>query len=94
LALVTFGFLIIDMMIRICVELNYFNFHWGCSGAAYGEHRDSSQSCVLGSFMFWCDLFSTGGMLFEISFFNKQYYETVDVEITLNKDGVPVSIIK
>ena len=82
--MVTFGFFVIDMTLRIFVEPNYFDIRWCCRGGSEGGH------CSLGSFMFWCDLASTGVILYDVSFINKARYQIVDVEIEL-EDGMQVS---
>jgi len=81
--MVTFGFFVIDMTLRIFVEPNYFDIRWCCRGGSEGGH------CSLGSFMFWCDLASTGVILYDVSFINKARYQIVDVEIEL-EDGMQV----
>lgn len=86
LSSVTFAFFIIDIAIRICVEPNYFNFNWCCCSPPYSEQN---YTCVVGSFMFWCDLLSTGAVLYEIPLITSKHYETMDVQIRLD-DGLPV----
>lgn len=92
LSTITFAFFIMDMTIRIIAEPNYFNFElcWypHAGGGFYGgENIDSSNSgssCVLGGFMFWCDLVSTGALLNDISLVNQHHYGVEDVEWIFN----------
>jgi hypothetical protein len=44
-----------------------------------------------GSFNFWCDLISSVGFLWDISFINKMEFSMHSVSIVLNEYGIPVS---
>jgi hypothetical protein len=97
LATITFAFFVLDMTIRIIAEPHYFQVGSSSTigGGAYsgsgGGGGESSKDClVLGSFMFWCDLVSTGVILYDISYINKGHYGVVDVDIQLNESGIPV----
>jgi hypothetical protein len=96
LSTITFAFFVLDMTIRIIAEPNYFHFHVGSSStntSSGGGVGESSKDClVLGSFMFWCDLVSTGVILYDISYINKGHYGIREVDIELNESGAPVSI--
>ena len=87
LAMFTFAFFLVDMTIRIFVEPNYCNISFSCCRGGY-----ESRACSLGSFMFWCDLASTGVILYEVSFINKPHYEVISVDIDLDESGLPVSM--
>ena len=86
LAMITFAFFLVDMTIRIFVEPNYCNISFACGRSGY-----ESRTCSLGSFMFWCDLASTGVILYEVSFINKPHYEVISIDIDLDDFGLPVS---
>ena len=45
----------------------------------------------IGSFMFWCDITSTGMLLYDISFINPDHYNVIQLDIELNEQGEPVS---
>ena len=46
--------------------------------------------CGIGSFMFWCDVGSTGALLFDISYINTLEYATRIIDLNLDEYGVPV----
>ena len=87
---ITFAFFILDILVRICVEPNYFNFQ--ISNAYRGSGFGETKTCSLGSFLFWCDLISTATILYEISFINKELYTESEMTIVLNENGYPVSV--
>lgn len=51
----------------------------------------SQWSCGIGSYNFWCDLISSVGFLYDISFINQSEFEMDSVYIELDRNGVPVS---
>lgn len=94
ISIVAFAFFILDMMIRIMVEPNYFNFNVCVTNRTqFAENKESSANCVLGSFIFWCDLISTATLLYDISFINKAQYQFTELHIELDANGSPVSLV-
>jgi hypothetical protein len=69
-----------DMMMRCFLEQKYMPW-CGCA----------ESKCVLGSFLFWCDLFSTLTLLYNVTYVNKLLFKTKSFHITLNELGIPVS---
>jgi hypothetical protein len=89
---ITFSFFILDILMRSCVEPHYLNLNlWSTDRGQYGDTREKNFTCVLGSFLFWCDLLSTVTLLYDISFINKAQYDVMDIQIELNENGSPVS---
>jgi hypothetical protein len=95
LRVITFCFFLVDMGFRTLAEPNYFHFHLFGTTRGSGAFsafettptttttKDSS-ACEFGSFMFWCDLVSTGVLLYDISFINANHYDVVEVDIFLD----------
>lgn len=54
------------------------------------KETDASLSFSFGSFLFWCDLVSTGSILYDLSYINPAKTGVRAVEIAL-KGGIPVS---
>lgn len=93
IATVVFSFMVLDMLIRILVDPNYFHVGLCAGGAGFGtEGKENSGTCALGSFMFWCDLVSAGTLLWDISYVNEEEYSYEDMHIQLDGNGLPVSI--
>jgi hypothetical protein len=94
LAFVTLGFCVADMILRILVEPDYFQFHIASfRGHRFGQTNgatDSNQTCSFGSFLFWCDLLSTSMILYDISWINDKHFETKVIELVLDDHGFPV----
>lgn len=94
LAFVAFGFCVMEIMLRIIAEPDYFHFGIAsCQGNRFGHvsvGNDNHTTCSFGSFLFWCDLISTGMILFDISWINKQRFELNVVEIELDEYGYAV----
>lgn len=90
LFLTMFGFFLVDIIMRMDVEPNYFVFQ------AFGRGEvslDNSCSCLdiqVGSFIFWCELIATLTLLFEISFISDTEFGIKTVDIKLNSFGAPV----
>eukprot|EP00980_Cylindrotheca_fusiformis_P031522 scaffold26496_cov113-Cylindrotheca_fusiformis.AAC.5 len=90
---VTLAFFVVDMTIRMLVDSNYFSFSLCSGGGGYGtEAKESSGTCAVGSFMFWCDLVSTMTLLWDISFVNPREFRYRDVQIQLDSNGFPVRV--
>ncbi len=94
LACITFSFCIVDMVFRILVEPDYFKVDIAsCRGSMLGHTttvNDNTSTCSFGSFLFWCDLLSTGMILFDISWINRQHFDMMVVDIKLDENGFPV----
>jgi hypothetical protein len=54
--------------------------------------RPQSWSCGIGSYNFWCDLISSIGFLYDVSFINRAEFAMHSVYIELDRIGVPVSV--
>lgn len=54
------------------------------------RHRSRSWSCGVGSYNFWCDLISSLGFLYDVSFINKKEFAITSLYIELDRIGVPV----
>lgn len=96
ISLFTFGFCVLEMALRILAETSYFQF--GISPFFQNKlysigGNDNSNICAFGSFLFWCDLVSTGVILYDISWINKGPFEQQTVEIQLDALGFPVCTI-
>jgi hypothetical protein len=93
LSLITFGFCILEMGLRIVAEPNYFQFgiasFWQSRIYIFGGN-DNNNTCSFGSFLFWCDLVSTGVLLIDISWINKKSFAEQVIEIELDSFGFPV----
>ena len=87
---VTFLFFMVDMGLRVYAEPNYFQFQFGLCWY-HNNTSFESGSCLLGSFMFWCDFISMMTLLYEISKINQGLAETPEVTIDLDDHGRPVS---
>jgi hypothetical protein len=74
-----------DMVLRLYVEPNYFNFVVCGRRSAWGR-------CHIGSFLFWCDLASTCTLLYNISWINRDLTKKWTIDLELNQLGMPVSI--
>ena len=95
LAFVTLGFCIADMLLRILVEPEYFQFGIAsCGGHMFGQTNgaanDNHHTCSFGSFLFWCDLLSTSMILYDISWINDQHFELKTITLQLDDHGFPV----
>lgn len=100
LALVTFSFCLLDIALRIISEPSYFRFGVSFGGFSNSLNRlgfnglestNKTSSCALGSFLFWCDLISTGIILYDISWVNPERYRQQSIDILLDSGGFPVS---
>jgi hypothetical protein len=95
LDMITFCFFLVDMGFRTLAEPNYFHFHL-CGttrgSGAFGAFETTptttttkdSSACEFGSFVFWCDLVSTGVLLYDVSCINANHYDVVKVAIDLD----------
>lgn len=96
LAIITFGFCLVELALRILVEPNYFQFGVaGCHSnnrSGYNLGNDNNSSCAVGSFMFWCDLVSMGVILLDVGWVNSGVDEQRTIEIELDAHGFPVRI--
>ena len=90
ISLVVFGFFVLDMIIRMMIYPNYFSISC-CNTSGANGGNDVQTGCVLGSFVFWCDLVSTITLLYDISWINEGEYNVKEVKIQLNEFGSPVS---
>ena len=81
-------FFVVDILIRIRAEPNY----WNVKLLGQGWFGESHDLCVLGTFLFWCDLLSTLTLLYDISYINKPRFSMKTMTIHLNEYGRPVSI--
>ena len=95
LALVTFGFCLVEIGLRILVEPHYFQFGMPTCGSNHNKFghtiaNDNNSSCAMGSFLFWCDLVSMGVILLDVSWINRSLQEQRTVEIDLDSLGFPV----
>lgn len=91
LFLILIGFFTVDIVMRMDVEPNYF----ACRAFGRGNTTvDESTGCMalqVGSFIFWCEVFSTLALLYEVSLINQRDFGQQTVDITLNSFGAPVS---
>jgi class 3 adenylate cyclase len=89
-------FFTLDILIRIDVEPNYFSFDLFCRRQRPQASSDLASGWMgcgsygLGSFLFWCDVVSTLTLLHEISFINRDRFDEIQINITLDSFGVPV----
>jgi len=106
LRIVTLVFFIVDMAVRCVVEEEYFMFRLCGGARKSGEpssanstapprsstsNGDAKEStCVIGSFLFWCDFLSTLSILYDLSFINNHHQYPIINTIQLNA-GIPVS---
>jgi hypothetical protein len=92
--MVALVFFTLDILIRIDVEPNYFSFDLFCRRQRPQASGDlggmGCGSCRLGSFLFWCDVISTLTLLYEISFINHNHFDELEINIRLDRFGVPV----
>ena len=86
IALVVF---LLDIIIRCYVEPQYFGFNFSGGNA---EGHSAWGAFRLCSFMFWCDLFSTATLLYDISYINKGLIDMMTIEIEIDAFGLPVRI--
>lgn len=86
IALVVFS---LDIIIRCYVEPMYFGINFSGGNA---EGPSAWGACRLCSFMFWCDLFSTVSLLYDISYINESIIDMMTIEIEIDAFGLPVSI--
>ena len=83
---ITVLFFYIDIFLRSRADTDYLKFYIcgkGCGGEQQG-------TCIVGSFLFWCDLVSTSIMLYDISYINQAHFEILTREIILASSGKPV----
>ena len=106
LRIVMLVFFIVDIAVRCVVEEEYFMFTLCGAARARSELSSAStappprsstisgdakeSTCVIGSFLFWCDFLSTLSILYDLSFLNNHHLHPVLNMIKLN-DGIPVS---
>ncbi|CAJ1936529.1 unnamed protein product [Cylindrotheca closterium] len=90
ISLVVFGFFILDMIIRVMIYPTYFSIGC-CNTSGVNGGNDIQTGCVIGSFVFWCDLVSTITLLYDISWINKDEYSVREIEIQLNEFGIPIA---
>jgi len=95
LAGVTFVFCVVEMILRILAEPGYMKIDI----VLVGSNRfllsgsEPNKALPLGSFLFWCDLFSSGVILYHIIWINAATGRLKTVEIFLDSDGLPVSVL-
>lgn len=99
MALVTFGFCVLEITLRIMAEPNYFQFgitsffqskKYNIGGGGGGNDNNSNTTCVFGSFLFWCDVVSTVATLYDVTWTNFKHFEQPVIEIELDMNGFPV----
>ena len=86
---VAFAVFVIDTIMNMVINPEYFGFN-----TCWNRHRQDGQysrSFGIGSFMFWCDVFSSFAMLYDISYINEDEFESPKIDIKLDAYGVPVS---
>lgn len=79
-----------DMVMRCFLEPKYVTVP-RCRNKENAQNKAWGR-CQLGSFLFWCDLFSTLTLLYNISFINTAAFAISTIDITLNSIGIPVSL--
>jgi hypothetical protein len=82
---------ILDMIFNLLVDPEYFgcNYFWR---RVQQPHQPKRWTCGgVGSFMFWCDVVSTLALCHDISYINQKEYEMLELNLKLNKYGIPVS---
>jgi hypothetical protein len=95
LAMATFIFCAVEMVLRIIAEPKYMLFDI----TPVGSNRflisgsDTIKTCAIGSLLFWCDLVSTAAILYHVSWINSEHFRLKIVYIFLNQYGFPVSIL-
>lgn len=92
LALITFIFFVLEMVLMTIAEPNYviFDISSFAGNKFLAAGADGNKSCSLGSFLFWCDLVSTIVLLYGITWINKGRLGLKTVDIFLDADGFPV----
>jgi hypothetical protein len=90
---IALGVFCLDMIFNLCVDPEYFGFDLLRKGRFGQSPQNGCWPCGVGSFMFWCDVVSTGALLNDISYINSNEYGTHLVELELDSYGVPVSCI-
>ena len=81
---------VVDMILHMLAEQDYL----GCD--PFRKHRvqqfDRARMCNagIGSFNMWCDILSTGALLYDIPYINKPQFEEESFVLLLNSDGLPV----
>jgi hypothetical protein len=78
--LLALAFFVVDIAMRCDAEDNYFP----CV-----RHKKFCYS--FGSFLFWCDFWSTLTLLFDVSIISKDYFTESHYDIELGPYGIPVS---
>jgi hypothetical protein len=86
-----FALFIFDMILNIAVNPEYMPCN--VCRRRKEEEAQAFRRLGIGSFMFWCDLVSSFAMLYDISYINSTEFETLEINIKLDKYGVPVSFI-
>ena len=91
---VAFGVFIIDTIMNVIVNPEYFSFNMWCWSKQMPEGQTTaSRSFGIGSFMFWCDVVSSIAMLYDISYINEQQFKAPKIDIQLDQYGIPVSLV-
>lgn len=58
---------------------------------SYMDAKEMHSPCIIGSFLFWCDLISTLAILYDLQYINPNVNGVREVQIELDEDGIPVS---
>ncbi|KAG7368758.1 PAS domain containing protein [Nitzschia inconspicua] len=58
---------------------------------SYMDAKETHSPCIIGSFLFWCDLISTVTTLYDLTYVNHNAYGVREVEIGLDDLGRPYS---
>lgn len=91
LNMIALCFFTIDIIIRVDVEPNYFNFKICQRDRSENSNRQGCAEFSIGSFIFWCEVVSTLALLHEISFIDKGNFSETVYHIQLDPFGIPVS---
>ncbi|KAG7368756.1 adenylate cyclase [Nitzschia inconspicua] len=99
-ALYIFGFVffMIDIVLNSYADPRYLEcnpFHRKMRRSHKATNTDGyyahSWSCGVGSFNFWCDLISSIGFLYDVSFINQAEFFMHSMYIELDRTGVPIN---
>lgn len=95
LAILAFMFCLLEVVLRTIAEPHYIHLELPSFGSSrlMISGNDSTKSCPVGSFLFWCDLVSTGAILYHVSWVNMDSVRLKTVEIVLDRYGFPVSVL-
>ncbi len=83
---------LVDMIFNMIVDSNYLGLDFFRRNRV--QPFDQAKFCPygIGSFRMWCDVVSTGALLYDISCFNPLQNRAQLVELKLDEFGLPVCI--